>query len=69
MKVRVLLCLFVLTMSLVAGESAPPADAIVDHYCAATRAQEGSLSGASMEVDMDGYIPKLKKHGKLHANG
>ena len=54
-------------MSLVAGESAPPADAIVDHYCAATRAQEGSLSGASMEVDMDGYIPKLKKHGKLHA--
>ena len=39
-------------------------DAIVDSYCAATRAQEKSLDGASMEVEMDGYIPKLKKHGK-----
>jgi hypothetical protein len=46
---------------------ASPANIIVDHYTAATRAQESSLAGASMEVDMDGYLPKLQKHGKLHA--
>ena len=52
--------------SVVTGGAFQP-DAIVDQYCAATRAQEKSLDGASMEVEMDGYIPKLKKHGKLHA--
>jgi hypothetical protein len=52
---------------LVAADSAPAPDTIVSQYCAATRAQEGSLAGASMEVDINGYLPKLKKHGKLHA--
>jgi len=51
-----------------AADSAPPAPAaIVDQYCAASRAQEKSLDGASMEVAIDGYLPKLKKHGSLHA--
>lgn len=42
-------------------------DSIVNQYCAATRAQEKSLAGASMQVEIDGYLPKLKKHGTLHA--
>lgn len=44
-----------------------PPDAIVENYCAASRAQEKSLDGASMDVDMDGSFPQLKKHGRLHA--
>jgi hypothetical protein len=40
---------------------------IVDHYLAASRAQEESLRGASMEVDMSASLPKLKKEGRLHA--
>jgi len=67
LKVCVLLCLIAVSLSLAADTSVPMPDAIVDQYCAATRAQEKSLDGASMEVDMDGYIPRLKKHGKLHA--
>lgn len=67
LRVRVLLFLIILSLCLVADPSVPVPDAIVDQYCAATRAQEKSLDGASMEVDMDGYLPKLKKHGKLHA--
>jgi hypothetical protein len=67
LKVRVLLCSIAVSLSLVADTSVPMPDAIVDQYCVATRAQEKSLEGASMDVEMDGYIPKLKKHGKLHA--
>jgi hypothetical protein len=67
LKVCVLFCCIAASLSLVADTSVPMPDDIVDHYCAATRAQEKSLDGASMEVDMDGYLPKLQKHGKLHA--
>jgi hypothetical protein len=67
LKVCVLISLIAASLSLVADTSVPLPDAIVDQYCAATRAQEKSLDGASMEVDMDGYLPKLQKHGKLHA--
>jgi hypothetical protein len=55
------------SLCLAADNSVPQPDSIVDQYCAATRSQERSLAGASMEVDMDGYIPRLQKHGKLHA--
>jgi len=67
LKVRVLLCVTSLSFGLAADVSSPAGDAIVDRYCAATQAQAKSLEGASMEVDMDGYLPKLQKHGKLHA--
>jgi hypothetical protein len=67
LKVCVLLCFIAVSLSLVADTSVPQPDAIVDQYCAATRAQEKSLDGASMEVEMEGYIPRLKKHGKFHA--
>jgi hypothetical protein len=40
---------------------------IVDHYCAALRGQDASIRGASMEVEIDAALPKLKKHGRLHA--
>lgn len=42
-------------------------DPVLDHYTTATRQQERSLEGASMDVDIDASLPKLKKHGKLHA--
>ena len=40
---------------------------IVDNYCAATQRQAERESAVSMEVDISGSIPKLKKEGKLHA--
>ena len=42
-------------------------EVIVENYCAASRDQGTALKGASMEMDFDAVIPKLKKHGKLHA--
>ena len=67
MNVRLLLLFTTASLCLAVETAVPVPDAIVDNYCAATRAQEKSLEGASMEVEMDGYLPKLKKHGKLHA--
>jgi len=50
------------------AETAPSAqDAIVQNYCAATRDQEQSIQNATMDVEIDASLPKLKKHGKLHA--
>jgi hypothetical protein len=40
---------------------------IVDKYIDATHAQEESLRGVQMEVDIDAKLPKLEKHGKLRA--
>jgi hypothetical protein len=67
LKVCAFLCFLSATLLLAAETPATVPDTIVDQHCAATRAQEKSLQGASMDVDMDGYIPNLKKHGKLHA--
>jgi hypothetical protein len=64
---RVLLLLATLSLFLRAEGNIPQPEAILNHFCAANRAQEKSLSGASMEVEMEGYIPRLEKHGKLHA--
>jgi len=44
-----------------------PADAIVAQYCAATRSQDRSMQGSSMDVEIAASLPKLKKHGKLTA--
>ena len=67
MKVRVLLWCVILSVPVVAGPAADPSDTIVANYCTASAAQEKSLEGASMEVEMDASLPGLKKHGKLHA--
>jgi hypothetical protein len=44
-----------------------PADAIVAQYCAATRSQDQSMQGSSMDVEIAASLPKLQKHGKLTA--
>ena len=67
MTVRVFLWFIILSLSVVAETSADPSDAIVENYCTATAAQDRVLQGASMEVEMDATLPKLKKHGRLHA--
>jgi len=41
-------------------------DAVVENYWAASQQQEHALQGASMEVDIEASLPKLKKRGRLH---
>jgi hypothetical protein len=63
-------CLFGLLLAMVgsAAESlAPPAETIVENYCAATRDQDEAVQNASMDVDIEASLPKLKKHGRLRA--
>jgi hypothetical protein len=67
LKVRVLPWFLCVSVSFAADASVPVPDAIVDHYCAASRAQEVSIPGASMEVEIKGFLPKLKKYGRLNA--
>jgi hypothetical protein len=43
------------------------ANTIVENYCVASRAQQQALNGASMDMDIDASLPKLKKQGRLHA--
>src|SRR5437868_6137290 len=42
-------------------------EALVDSYQNASREQSVRLRGASMEVDIEASLPKLQKHGRLHA--
>jgi hypothetical protein len=48
-----------------------PSDAeskqVINNYLAATQMHKDGLRGASMEVNIDASVPKLKKEGKLHA--
>jgi hypothetical protein len=61
-----------------AGATAPAADAdedqpnatssqILSKYLQATQTHEDSLRGASMEVEINASVPKLKENGNLHA--
>jgi hypothetical protein len=68
--VRVGVVLFVVGSVFAAPEpSKPPVpeDEIVTRYVDARLQQLSALRGGSMEVDIDSNVPKLKKHGKLHA--
>src|SRR4029077_18511428 len=62
-----------LVLALTVGSAAWAAPApmapevIVSHYCTAARDHEHSLDGASMEVEIEASLPKLKKQGRLHA--
>lgn len=67
MKVRVFLSIAFATGFLVADSTPSVSDAIVENYCAATKRQDLAMKGASMEVEISGTIPKLKKQGRLHA--
>lgn len=42
-------------------------ETIVERYEAATRTQNEALENASMELDIQASVPKLKKHGRLRA--
>jgi hypothetical protein len=67
LKFRVLLFLATTSLHASTESSVAPADTIVENYCSASRAQEHSLEGASMDVEFDASLPKLRKHGRLHA--
>jgi hypothetical protein len=67
LKVRVLLLFIIASLSIVAEPSTEPPDAIVENYCTASRDQERVLKGATMDVEIDASLPKLKKHGRLRA--
>ena len=51
-----------------AGEDAPESpEVIVERYQAAARTQTQALQTASMELDIQASVPKLRKHGRLQA--
>jgi hypothetical protein len=52
---------------MVAEPAAEAPQVIVENYCAASRGQEQSFQGASMDVEIQAFLPKLKKQGRLHA--
>jgi hypothetical protein len=56
----------VCTVAMAAPAAMAP-DTIVQNYCFVARTHEHSLDGASMEVEIDASLPKLKKHGRLQA--
>ncbi len=67
MKVRVLVLLIGVCVSIVAEPAAEPPEVIVENYCAASRGQEQSFKGASMDMEIQASLPTLKKQGRLHA--
>jgi hypothetical protein len=42
-------------------------DAVVQNYAAASQEQARVMQGATMEVEIEASLPKLKKHGRLRA--
>ena len=60
---------FVLSSLAFAEESAGAVSeqALLVRYANATQAQQSTMRGATMEVDIDASVPKLNKNGKLHA--
>jgi len=50
-----------------AGPLSAPVDVIVENYCTASQVQSQMVRGATMDVEIDASLPKLKKHGRLHA--
>ena len=67
MKFRYFVWTAIFTVSAVAETASAPSDAIVENYCTASQAQAQTTRGASMDVEIDASLPKLKKHGRLHA--
>ena len=67
MKFRYFVWTAIFTVSAVAATASAPSDAIVENYCTASQAQAQTTRGASMDVEIDASLPKLKKHGRLHA--
>jgi hypothetical protein len=65
--VRVLLLSSLIAVGVASAATPVPGDVIVENYCAASIRQEQATRGASMEVEISGSIPKLKKQGRLRA--
>jgi hypothetical protein len=64
---RHILFLFALSCGLLRAASTVVPESVVESYWAASQSQDKVLNGASMEVDIDASLPKLKKHGRLRA--
>ena len=67
LKVSALFLCVAASISAVAGPAALAPTTILENYCVASRGQEQSVRGASMEVDIEASLPRLKKQGRLHA--
>jgi hypothetical protein len=67
LKFRYFVWTAIFTVSVAAETASAPSDAIVENYCTASQAQAQTTRGASMDVEIDATLPKLKKHGRLHA--
>src|ERR1700691_3063487 len=46
---------------------APTPTSVVETYAVLSSGQNARLRGASMEVEVEATLPKLKKHGRLSA--
>jgi len=51
----------------VEDQSEKPSTQILDKYLQATQTHEDDLRGASMNIDIDASVPKLKEHGRWSA--
>jgi hypothetical protein len=70
LKVRVLLLAFVFCFTAFpedGTDGVPAPDEIVRQYCAASKGEAQAFKGASMEVEIHGALPRLKKTGVLRA--
>ena len=67
LKVSVILLSAVFSMAAWSEDSSPPADEIVRNYCAASSDQAADFKGASMQVEIHGALPNLKKSAALRA--
>ena len=62
---RHILSLFAVSLGALSAAVVTGPDAVVENYWAASEQQEHALQGASMEVDIQASLPKLKRHGRL----
>ena len=67
MNVRAGVLFLLCCAGLIAEDAITPPDQIVENYRTAKENQEQSFDGSSMEVEIQASLPKLKKHGRLHA--
>lgn len=58
---------FTLGQPVMGEPGSTPAETIVDRFVAASQTLKKRLKGASMEIDVEAEVPKLKKKGRLHA--
>ena len=59
--------LFAALAPLLAAAPSPAPISVVENYAAMASDQNARLLGASMEVDVEASLPRLKKHGELSA--